>query len=78
MHPLLRIGSRISVLPVIHGSAESALQVRRQMLDGEFDCLAVPLPASFQDEVESGIQQADDGELIPQEDVERSVSKWLE
>lgn len=55
MHPLLKLGAKISVLPVVHGSAESALQVRRHMLEGSFDCLAVPLPSSFQAEVERGI-----------------------
>ena len=42
-------------MPVIHGSADSALQVRKCMLDGEFDCLAVPLPPSFKSQVEDGI-----------------------
>lgn len=55
MHPLLRISPQISVMPVIHGSADSALQVRKCMLDSEFDCLAVPLPPSFQRDVEAGI-----------------------
>lgn len=55
MHDLLKISERISVVPVIHGSADSALQVRKCMLEGDFDCVAVPLPPSFQHEVERGI-----------------------
>ena len=55
MHSLLKISSRISVIPVIHGSADSALQVRKCMLENEFDCVAVPLPPSFQADVERGI-----------------------
>ena len=55
MHPLLKIGERISVLPVIHGSADSALHVRKCMLEEQFDCVAVPLPPSFQENVERGI-----------------------
>ena len=55
MHPFLKISERISVMPVIHGSADSALQVRKCMLEGKFDCLAVPLPPSFQQNVERGI-----------------------
>ena len=55
MHDLLKISERISVVPVIHGSADSALQVRKCMLEGDFDCVAVPLPTSFQHEVERGI-----------------------
>lgn len=55
MHPFLQISDRTSVLPVIHGSADSALQVRKWLLEGKFDCVAVPLPPSFQHNVERGI-----------------------
>ncbi|WP_146526839.1 hypothetical protein [Novipirellula artificiosorum] len=53
--PLLRIGDRISVLPVIHGSGQFALTVRRWFLDHSFDCLAVPLPESFREPVEAAV-----------------------
>ena len=55
MHPLLQLSQKTSVLPVVHGSAESALQVRHHLLNESFDCLAVPLPPSFAAAVESGI-----------------------
>ena len=51
----LRISPRISVLPIIHGSGDFAVEVRRVMLDNAFDCLAVPLPPSFQADVEEAI-----------------------
>ncbi|HLJ11109.1 MAG TPA: hypothetical protein VKU82_07965, partial [Planctomycetaceae bacterium] len=51
----LKISPRISVLPVIHGSGDFALEVRRLMLERKFDCLAVPLPPSFRDDVERAI-----------------------
>jgi len=51
----LQISPRISVAPVIHGSGDFAVELRRIMLSHEFDCLAVPLPGSFQDAVEQGI-----------------------
>ena len=54
---LLRLGDRISVLPIIHGSGQFALTVRRWMLEQEFDCVAVPLPESFREEVEAGVVQ---------------------
>jgi hypothetical protein len=54
MHEFLSISSKISVAPVIHGSGDFAVEVRRLMLNQKFDCLAVPLPASFQEEVERG------------------------
>ena len=46
-HDALRFSPKITALPVIHGSGDFAVEVRRTMLDGHFDCLAVPLPASF-------------------------------
>ena len=51
----LRISPRISVLPIIHGSGDFAVEVRRVMLSSRFDCLAVPLPPSFQEDVERAI-----------------------
>lgn len=51
----LKISPKISVLPVIHGSGDFAVEVRRVLLDQKFDCLAVPLPESFQRAVESAI-----------------------
>ncbi|MDX1945742.1 MAG: hypothetical protein SFU86_10130, partial [Pirellulaceae bacterium] len=56
MSEVLQISPRITCLPVIHGSGEFALAVRRVMLEQKFDCLAVPLPASFQADVERGIE----------------------
>lgn len=55
MDPLLKIGQNIWALPVIHGSGDFALEVRRTMLEHRFDCVAVPLPASFQSDVEQAI-----------------------
>ena len=51
----LQISARISVVPVIHGSGDFAWEVRRWMLDHDFDCLAVPLPMSFQESVERAV-----------------------
>jgi len=51
----LRISPRISVLPIINGSGDFAVEVRRAMLSSTFDCLAVPLPPSFQSDVERAV-----------------------
>ena len=51
----LRISPRIAVLPIIHGSGDFAVEVRRVMLSADFDCLAVPLPPSFQSDVERAV-----------------------
>lgn len=52
---LFRIGKRISVLPIIHGSGECALLVRRWMLENAFDVVAIPLPPSFRNSVEQAV-----------------------
>ncbi|MBT4864354.1 MAG: hypothetical protein HON53_04425 [Planctomycetaceae bacterium] len=52
----LNLSPRITVLPIIHGSGDFAVEVRRVMLSQNFDCLAVPLPASFQDGVERAME----------------------
>ncbi len=52
---LLRISDRIAVLPIIHGSGQCALLVRRWMLEHPFDVVAVPLPPSFRDPVERAV-----------------------
>ncbi len=52
---LLRLGESIAVLPVIHGSGQFALTVRRWMLEQDFDCVAVPLPESFRESTEAAI-----------------------
>ena len=51
----LNITDRISVLPVIHGSGDFAVEVRDRILMLEPECIAIPLPPSFQDEVEAGV-----------------------
>jgi hypothetical protein len=53
----LKIGEFITVAPVIHGSGDFAVELRRILLSERFDCLAVPLPPSFQDDVEAGIDR---------------------
>ena len=55
MHDIFHLPENISVLPVVHGSGDFALAVRRVMLEERFDCLAVPLPQSFQENVERGV-----------------------
>jgi hypothetical protein len=56
MHNVLRFSDRVSCLPVVHGSGDFSVEVRRVMLSEEFDCVAVPLPESFRQTVEWGIE----------------------
>ncbi len=54
--PFLKFSDRITCLPVIHGSGDFMLEVRRLMLDEKFDCVAVPLPPSFRNDVEAAVK----------------------
>ena len=54
--PVLQFSDRITCLPIIHGSGDCALEVRRFLLTHPCDCLAVPLPPSFQERVERAIE----------------------
>src|SRR5688572_29977940 len=53
----LRISPRITALPVIHGSGDFAVEVRRVMLSHRFDCLTVPLPLSFGEAVTAAVDR---------------------
>lgn len=53
---VLQLGRNVTVLPVIHGSGDFAVEVRRLMLSHRFDCLALPLPPSFRQEVEAAVE----------------------
>src|SRR5881227_3010315 len=54
-HELFKFSDRITAIPVIHGSGDFAVEIRRIMLSEKFDCLAVPLPPSFKFDVEKAI-----------------------
>ena len=55
IHEVLKIGPHVTALPVVHGSGDFAWEVRRLMMKHDYDCLAVALPASFQQNVEAAI-----------------------
>ena len=73
---ILQFSPRISCLPVIHGSGEFALVVRRLMLESSFDCVAVPLPPSFQMLVERGIELLPTPTLVSQPEPPQFVTEW--
>ena len=66
----LRIGPRIRVLPIIHGSGDFAIRVREELLSRPYDCVAVPLPPSFQEDVEAAIEQLPSISVVAQLDVD--------
>ena len=62
---VFRLGKCVTAFPVVNGSGDFAVEVRRAMLDGvpgagggtgaAFDCLAVPLPPSFKPALEEAV-----------------------
>jgi hypothetical protein len=72
--PLLEIGPHVTALPVVHGSGDFAWEVRRLMLTHAFDCVAVPLPPSFQQPVENGILDLPVPSVVVQRDLAQVLS----
>jgi hypothetical protein len=66
----LAISERIRVMPIIHGSGDFAIQVREELLKRPYDCVAVPLPRSFQDHVETAIEWLPKISMVVQVDAE--------
>ena len=75
-HSALTISNRITCLPVIHGSGDFALAVREAMLATRFDCVAVPLPPSFQSAVEQAIVALPTPAVVTQEETPRYRTEW--
>src|SRR3954470_5412360 len=73
---VLSLSPRITGLPVIHGSGYFALWVRRLMLEQTFDCLAVPLPPSFQADVERGIELLPSPTTVTQSETPQFEAEW--
>ncbi len=72
----LQISPKIMCLPVVHGSADCAHAVRRRMLEGNFDCLAVGLPQSFRASVLEAIQLLPTPSLVLQRCLPDFGSQW--
>jgi hypothetical protein len=76
MHPVLQISPHTHVLPIIHGSGDFALEVRRTLLNQRFECVAVPLPPSFQELVEAGVQRLPTPSVVIQRETPRFQTEW--
>ncbi len=76
-NPFLKIGPNVTALPIVHGSGDFAWEVRRLMNSGSFDCLAVPLPASFQPAVEQAILDLPAPGVVIQRAIEPETPEWL-
>ena len=53
----LKLSERITCLPVVHGSGNCALAVRKWLLEHPCDCLAVGLPESFRSSVLEAVEK---------------------
>ena len=53
---VLRLSPRLSVLPIVHGSGDVAQEVREFLISRPVDCVAVPLPPSFETAVEQAVE----------------------
>ena len=73
---VLQLSERILVLPVVHGSADCALEVRRMMLSHSFDRVAVPLPESFQAETERLIVDLPSPGIVVQRETPDYTAEW--
>src|SRR5437764_3623775 len=71
----LTIGPRVRVLPIIHGSGDFAVQVREEWLSRPYDCVAVPLPPSFQEDVEAAVERLPAISVVVQRDAEDSETE---
>jgi len=66
----LSLSPRIRILPIIHGAGDCAVLVRQELLRGDHDCVAVPLPPSFQEEVEAAVARLPEIAIVAQPDDE--------
>jgi hypothetical protein len=66
----LAFSPRIRVMPIIHGSGDFAIVVREELLSRPYDCLAVPIPPSFQDDIETAVEELPAISVVVQVDAE--------
>lgn len=80
---LLKLSDKITVLPIVYGSGEFSKIVIEWLLTHQHDCLAVPLPPSFQEPVESAVLELPTLSVVLQhqtslnwEQGEKSLDAW--
>ena len=77
MPSLLAFSSRLTVLPVVHGSGDFAIAVRKHLLSRPVDCLAVPLPGSFADAVCDAVDQLPAISAVVQMEKEEETASYV-
>ncbi|MBF0433292.1 MAG: hypothetical protein HQK83_18580 [Fibrobacteria bacterium] len=54
---LIQLASGISCFPMLHGKAPFCLELRRQMWNNAYDCIAISLPERLRDDLIMGVQK---------------------
>lgn len=73
----LKISDKIRALPLIHGSGDFAICAREELLSRSYDCLAVPLPPSFQDQVEAAVEHLPAISAVVQRDADEEGFSYV-
>ncbi len=74
---LFAFSERVTAFPVVHGSGDYAQEVRRLLLERHFGCLAVPLPASCQPEVEAAVLALPEVHVVVQGAAEGELASYV-
>ncbi|MEM9941630.1 MAG: hypothetical protein AAF939_08570 [Planctomycetota bacterium] len=77
IHEILEIGPHVTAMPVIHGRGDFAWEVRKIMIQHQFDCVAVPIPYSFQQEVQAACLQLPVPSIVIQREDSAYRSPWV-
>lgn len=72
----LALSDRVTCLPVVHGSGDCALAVRKWLLDNPCDCLAVELPDSFRENVLDAVRELPNPSMVLQRFVPSYSTTW--
>jgi hypothetical protein len=72
----LQLSERITCLPVVHGSGNSALAVRQWLLEHPCDCLAIGLPASFKHSVLNAVERLPMPSIVLQRHLADYQAAW--
>ena len=65
---VFHLSPRIELFPLLHGSGDVAQEVRDRLTDRQYDCLAVPLPPSFELPLEEAVLDPPTISLIVQQE----------
>lgn len=77
MRDFLRLSERLTMLPVVHGSGDFAIRVREELLTGNYQCIAAPLPASFEFAVMEAIEQLPAITAVVQEEPDEASASYV-